>query len=392
MPNTDRFSLLERWANGAEAFRDAMETKYGPAPTPPQLPPYTTYDAMLEAIVDNTVGAKRLLNKKSPTYHSDSVAYVKTVPAGDVHYASLDSVGGRTLVWNQLVDSGTTSVATISGHKYYTLIDGTASIVTSSGSAITIVDDTADMVTDLTLCFGSGNEPTTVAEFQQMFPAQYYPYNAGQLLSAGVTEVVSKKADTTTLATYPIPTAIQQLEGYGWSAGSVYNYVDYERKVFVQCVKKMVLDGTQTLSVVNWRPTANGVGWSYKNNSDIKKTASATSMPNMVADKLEVRTINQIISYDYGIGINNAGTDDILIWQSDTSLTTSKAINNYLSNNPITIYVELNTPIETDISAYLTDDNLISVEAGGSLTFPNQHGDDYRIDVPSSVTFVVGET
>lgn len=34
---------------------------------------------------------------------------------------------------------------------------------------------------DLTAMFGSGNEPTTVEEFEQMFPAAYYPYSAPTL-------------------------------------------------------------------------------------------------------------------------------------------------------------------------------------------------------------------
>lgn len=37
---------------------------------------------------------------------------------------------------------------------------------------------------DLTLMFGAGNEPATAAEFRAMFPNDYYEYNAGQLLSA----------------------------------------------------------------------------------------------------------------------------------------------------------------------------------------------------------------
>ena len=180
---------------------------------------------------------KKYVNGNYYDYDTDSDSkYTKTVPSGAMPYASLDKVGGKTVVMNQLVDSGTTTVNTISGHKYYTLIDGTASIVTSDGTAITIVDDTADMVCDLTLMFGSGNEPTTVAEFESMFPASYYAYNAGSLLSAGVTSVVSKDSNDTTLQTYPIPASIQALEGYGWSAGSVYNYIDFEKQVFVKNV------------------------------------------------------------------------------------------------------------------------------------------------------------
>ena len=44
---------------------------------------------------------------------------------------------------------------------------------------------------------------------------------------------------------------------------------------------------------------------------------------------------------------------------------------------------------ETDISSYLADDNLIEVEAGGTLTFPNSNGSDYLIPVPSEETYMI---
>jgi hypothetical protein len=54
-----------------------------------------------------------------------------------------------------------------------------------------------------------------------------------------------------------------------------------------------------------------------------------------------------------------------------------------------TTYYPLNTPTETDISEHLTDDNLIEVEAGGTLTFPNSNGDDYRLPVPSEEEYMI---
>lgn len=48
------------------------------------------------------------------------------------------------------------------------------------------------MVFDLTKMFGSGNEPATVEEFEAMFPEGYYSYNEGELISAGVNEVVEQ--------------------------------------------------------------------------------------------------------------------------------------------------------------------------------------------------------
>lgn len=45
---------------------------------------------------------------------------------------------------------------------------------------------------DLTQMFGSGNEPTTTAEFEKLFPNEYYPYNEGTLMSMGTKEVVEQ--------------------------------------------------------------------------------------------------------------------------------------------------------------------------------------------------------
>ena len=45
---------------------------------------------------------------------------------------------------------------------------------------------------DLTAMFGSGNEPSTVEEFEKIFPADYYPYSAGEIVSAGTEEIVEQ--------------------------------------------------------------------------------------------------------------------------------------------------------------------------------------------------------
>lgn len=43
-----------------------------------------------------------------------------------------------------------------------------------------------------------------------------------------------------TKKSYPIPQSIQNLDGYGWSAGTAYNYVDFENKKYYKCVDKRV--------------------------------------------------------------------------------------------------------------------------------------------------------
>jgi hypothetical protein len=367
------------------------------------------------------------------------------------------------------------------------------------------------MLIDLTLMFGAGNEPSTVAEFEAMFPASYYPYNAGTLLSAGVTEVVSKGANliptyTTsgngngltwtanadgsvtingtatatvtidaptstwkwdgitpcwlsgcpaggsrydgyslrvdgasaysgydigsgiqltmlsgsgsltkktlyfrvvirsgtvcnnltfrpmlnygtsaksyapyigTISTYTIPASIQALEGYGWSAGTVYNYVDFERKVFVKNIGSYTFDGTET-----WRASGSAlyvgafddalfsVGGQCICNAYVGKTAAGGTA---YSDENNICWLSSNSSYNR-------------LYIIDSSQTTS-TIGSYMSGK--TVYYSLAAPIETDISAYLTDDNLIEVEGNGTLTFPNSNGTDYQIPVPSEETYMI---
>lgn len=47
-------------------------------------------------------------------------------------------------------------------------------------------------VFDLTKMFGAGNEPSTVEEFEAMFPADYYDYNEGELMSAHINKIIKQ--------------------------------------------------------------------------------------------------------------------------------------------------------------------------------------------------------
>lgn len=185
----------------------------------------------------------------------DAEAYQKTVPSG-AKVASIKSIGGKTIVWNQLnlnseksitkngisfinnkdgswTINGTCSVSNddvistivhpfaskyVSGHKYLVKADKysdgnygfaingrtyplkKAIIINYAFNPVIFVKDkvTVDNVTmrmnifDLTQMFGAGNEPSTPEEFEDMFPADYYPHNAGELMSVPVNEVMEQ--------------------------------------------------------------------------------------------------------------------------------------------------------------------------------------------------------
>ena len=104
-------------------------------------------------------------------------------------------IGGTCCV-NQLVDTGDTSVNTISGHKYLTRINGVENII-AGGSAVSINDSSEDNVIDLTAMFDttiadyvytleSGTAGAGVAWLKAYAPqifGKYNAYNAGELIS-----------------------------------------------------------------------------------------------------------------------------------------------------------------------------------------------------------------
>ncbi len=184
-----------------------------------------------------------------------AVAYQKDVPSG-AKMANVKSIGGKTVVWNQLLNvsfssktengctivyennrikiNGTPTynsyfsvgeITLIKNHLYYINVDGkytneisesqiyvdnanwyalqktfkkcnesvNAKVQIAVYSKNASVDyDITIAFFDLTQMFGTGNEPSTVEEFEAMFPDDWYPYNEGELVSAPVNEVVER--------------------------------------------------------------------------------------------------------------------------------------------------------------------------------------------------------
>ena len=480
-------------------------------------------------------------------FETDSeTAYAKTVPTG-AKLMSVKSVGGRSFVWNQMCSTFTyqgtecNCKPVYSAHKYLCRIDCEAEQGTTvymyfreviytknnqTSKAVNAGKSTLSWITspygdsdiggtfdaflignsvkvtfsnrqifDLTLIFGSGNEPTTVEEFEKIFPADYYPYNAGEIISAGTEEVVEQGANlyygtdmlkvgsddyeyiansyrckaiklkpntTYTLSftsdktseiillmnvntvvnsqpyldfrktsdnrsyrtgdngclyvgvyagngsvmsadvvkrlseceimisegdtptayapyhsnVYQIPEAIRALPGYGWSAGTARNYVDYENKKYVQCVNSVDL-GTK-----NWLMYKDGdyTPFFYLNGiSDIRG-----GTPNFLCSKYQYAKI--------GVTDNVTGLyvlESTIVRVRDTAYTDATAFKQAMSG--VMLYYELEKPIVTDISTLIDDDFLrnVEVEAGGSITFKNSNGDSYRIPVPNEEEYVV---
>ena len=181
---------------------------------------------------------------------------------------------------------------------------------------------------------------------------------------------------------YPIPEAIKALPGYGWSAGTAKNYVDYENKRYVQCVQSVDL-GTLT-----W---TKGESVSFKTHhlAGQKLTKSYGIAPNFMCPRYSTKTQNESWGKTSITGISATSNVGGYIYVNDTSYADAAAFKQAMQG--VILYYELETPFVTDISSLIPDDFLrnLTVEAGGSITFKNSNGDDYRIPVPSEEEYVV---
>lgn len=539
-------------------------------------------------------------------FETDSeTAYQKAVPTGG-KLMSVKSVGGKSIVWNQLIsdsiihvtvtidedvtedkwisriEADTSNIISAHGHKVLgkcvkDASNPTANVVVRFGANNSNISNGYEsehstekgiyslqpsvkngalyyrafagatagtygftlQLYDLTLMFGSGNEPTTVEEFESMFPNGYYPYNEGELMSMSVNNVVEQGKNLfdcygfsciailnvngerklnnsygTTISTieptnkivvtqsqapesviahsnngwfcvgikgmeqskrytfsfdftttkmliqnpvlqilvngrfpedainiselnvkkrvsftleytkvddrqyielrlsgmsgifenfqldegstataytpyytpisYTIPQAIQNLDGYGWSAGTARNYVDYENKRYVQCVNSV------DLGTLNWVAGDSGkVGFQTSQVTGQKLTKNYNILPNIICSKYLAKTQNAMWGKTSVTGITTNASVDGYVYVNDTSYTDATAFKQAMQG--VILYYELETPIVTDISSLIPDDFLrnIEVEAGGSVTFQNSNGDSYRIPVPSEEEYIV---
>lgn len=198
----------------------------------------------------------------------------------------------------------------------------------------------------------------------------------GEIVSAGVTEVaVGDNA-------YPIPDTIKALPGYGWSAGTAKNWVDYENKRYIQCVDSV------DLGTLNW-VAGESVSFKTHHLAGQKLTKSYSIAPNFICPKYSTKTQNESWGKTSITGISATLNVGGYIYVNDTFYTDATAFKQAMQG--VMLYYELANPIITDISSLIDDDFLrnVEVEAGGSITFKNDNGDSYRIPVPNEEEYVV---
>ena len=146
-----------------------------------------------------TLAAGKAAMKTYAATGTDSAPYVyRELPAAaaGAEVEKLGSIVGASVVWNQLVDTNTTSVTITSGHKYIHWNGSTLTKATSDGTAISVTGGT-DKIYDISAMFGNDTVATaiTTAKFAELFPdyASYaYSANTMQSVSLSGHKVVGK--------------------------------------------------------------------------------------------------------------------------------------------------------------------------------------------------------
>lgn len=204
----------------------------------------------------------------------------------------------------------------------------------------------------------------------------------GEIVSAGVIEVAV--GDTA----YPIPEPIRNLPGYGWSAGTAKNWVDYENKKYYQCVDSVDL-GTLTWMKTSSQSSVGDYFYAPVSAIGFKRLgAFGITVHNILCSKYITVARNPNAFVDKTIVLDGDSTAVSQIQVKDTAYTDATAFKQAMQG--VILYYELETPIVTDISSLIPDDFLrnLTVEAGGSVTFKGGN-DDYRIPVPSEEEYIV---
>lgn len=390
---------------------------------------------------------------------TDAVSvYEKAVPDDVTPWITLDRIGGRTLVWNQMVNaslfpdsisiSGTESVPvskeggsivfpaeSYDGVKYYTysanfpsfavghkvLIRGCPAgggtetfqlylqenhrIRDEGEGAIVAIEsenfqpmiriaggDHPEMVFtpqmfDLTVLFGAGNEPSTAAEFQAMFPALYYPYAEPVLLSFSCTEVVSSGKDGTVKQALDMSAIASKYFPDGMcSAGNVHDELNLEGGVAIQRVDRYVFDGSE-----KWTLAAEYDICCRFYTSALRNGTGNAAAANVICNKLKTNADASVDKVGCCL-TGNAPSRLFSIFLPKAEYPDADSVQQYIkgmadTGDPLIAYYGLYTPIETPITEELTVD--IEVESGGTLIFANDQGDAYHVPVPNQETWMV---
>lgn len=179
--------------------------------------------------------------------------------------------------------------------------------------------------------------------------------------------------------TFPIPQSVRDLcPGYGWSAGTVCNEIDFERKVYVKRVDSV------DLGTLSWIEGTSSVGdrnrWQSAGIESLVNNYADSDTANIACAKYVAISAEE--TWRANVGVSVGSNRRLFIYDNAyESVVEFKA-----SIQGVLLYYELAEPVEVNLSDVLPNDHFIEVEAGGTVTFKQAST---QLPVPSSVTYQI---
>lgn len=373
---------------------------------------------------ENRISALMKLNK-GQTYDilpEEGESASRTAPSG-AKYVSVDKVGGKSIVWNQQVDTSNALLTTkagvtlsrnengklflngtatggsawciagstnlVMGHKYLSkrvaenvpvridnATDGRPALnftgnlevqtltAPAGGNVYTPVKEGGyinaeidPFIIDLTLMFGAGNEPTA-EQFERMFPADSYQYNAG--------EIISSQTETITAGAETITTGFPELR----STTAAHDYINMDDGHIIRNIGKIKFNELKTKEFES--------GVFYINHAEIgaKQINASCLTPGFAfvdAELVEVKP-EECNGRDYYFRFRAPAEID----------TVDKFIEKYGDDY---IYFELAAQTTEQVAIPEPLQEWLPVEAGGTVTFQNAD-ESKQLPVPNAVSWV----
>lgn len=385
---------------------------------------------------ENRISALIKLNK-GQTYDilpEEGEAASRTAPSG-AKYVGIDNVGGKSVVWNQQVDTSKALLTTRAGVTLSRKENGKLFLSgTATGGTVWCLVGSANLVVghkymskrvaenvsvrideakggNIAIIFSGNLEVKTLTT-----PANnniYTPVVEGMTINAEIDpfiidltlmfgagneptaeqfeamfpeesypynpgEIISSRTETITAGAEAITTGFPVLN----SAGGVYDYIDLNEGKLNQRV------GVVDLGTIDWVQGGGGnkTSWvpvSWRNN--VKPVNSVSITANILCSKYKTDSAKHVEEQvnDKTIAVNKSSW--VYIYDSAYVSATPQAFKEAMSG--VMLYYELAEEVITDIEIHTELTDWLPVEAGGTVTFKNAD-ESKQLAVPNAVSWV----
>lgn len=227
---------------------------------------------------------------------------------------------------------------------------------------------------DITKMFGStiadyiysleqANAGAGVAWFKQMFPAESYPYNPG--------EIISSRTETITAGAEAITTGFPELR----SALAAHDYIDMDGGQVIRNVCNVKLE------TLKWKRSTNKFYAALP--AKAKANGNYNGKNKELCNTYETISVNDIFAGNVGIATHSINGETV--WIYDNNYETPEQLVTSLSG--AVLHYELATPTTEPVTIPEALQEWLPVEPGGTVTFRNSD-DTKQLPVPNAVSWV----